>query len=313
MPQKPKLTPELGLNPDYLGALKYAVDTPIELNGSEYPGDNPAPPTPLDPENVFISGWDFRVRGMVDPNFGQDYIHFAVESIVKDVDFLVQSGLLEEVRGSRIKDELVAQVINRTSHNQQAFSRLVGALVDRPATPEMLDVVRKVRCGLASLAEMADLLRSYPEMLSVETSNYRSMASSSDVEKAIDSAWAMADELRKNYVTAEVRVRERDDQDDVAFSLTVQGGLVSKRVLADIMSAYGHSQLVLKVPFIKLDGPIFHKMGATTYLRVRDYASRAGYYAQENQQSVTPDDLNEIVFNLPPEEARQLLGRLAAR
>jgi hypothetical protein len=75
MPQKPKLTPELGLNPDYLGALKYAVDTPIELNGSEYPGDNPAPPTPLDPENVFISGWDFRVRGMVDPNFSQVYIH----------------------------------------------------------------------------------------------------------------------------------------------------------------------------------------------------------------------------------------------
>ena len=307
------LTPELGLGPDYLGALKYAVDAPIALNASEYPGDNPAPPTPLDPENVFISGWDFRVRGMVDPNLSQDYIHFAAEGIVKDVDFLVQSELLSESKGKKIKDELVSQIINRSNHNQQAFYRLVEALIDRPATPAMLDVVRRVRCGLASLTEMADLLRAYPEMLSVETSNYRSMASSSDVEKAIDVAWVMAEEMRKNYTTAEVRVRERDDQDDVTFSQTVQGGLVSKRVLADIMSADSHSQLVLKVPFIKLDGPIFHKMGATTYLRVRDYASRPGYYAQENQQSVTPDDLNEIVFNLPPEEARQLLGRLATR
>lgn len=311
MPPRLKLTPEMGLSSEYLSALQYAVDTPIELEGSDYPGVNPSPPTPLDPENVFISGWDFRVRGMVDPNFSQDYIHFAVESIVKDVDFLVQSGLLEEVRGSRIKDELVAQVINRTSHNQQAFSRLVGALVDRPATPEMLDVVRKVRCGLASLAEMADLLRSYPEMLSVEASNYRSMASSSDVDKAIDIAWATAEELRQSYTTAEVLVRNRDDQDNITSSQPFQGGLVSKRVLADIMSVDSHTQLVLKVPFIKLDGPKLHKMGATTYLRVRDYASRPGYYSHEKTQSVTPDALSDLVINIPPEEARQLLGRLA--
>lgn len=298
-------------DPTYIDRLHEVTKEPIHISGYDYSNGRTAPPTPLDPENVFISGWDTHIGRLARAPYDQNYLDFAITHSVVDVDFLVQSGILNEEAGVKIKSELVAQIVNRARHSHEAFNRLVGALAQRPADNEMLEIVGRLRAGQATLPEMVRTLKEYPEMLSVETSNYRSMLSELDAEKAIDEAWTMAYDLRDNFKDAEIAVHERNKPGTMTFSKDVQG-VVAKTVMADIMSLDSHSQLVLKVPYMNLGGPMLKKMGVTTYLRTRDYTERPGYYPQHKTMPIGPEDLEYLVNHMPAPEAREILGRLAA-
>lgn len=286
--------------------LRSALEGPIVLDLAAYSQDRIAPPTPLDPDGVFIdpnTGWDYSVGYQPQPSSEhytfRDFIH---ESRTRAISF-AGKGLLPDSLVEFLDVETGRQTENRISHNVAALERLKAAVIARPPKDDaMLDIIQQARAGMASLPEMVRLLKEYPEMISIETSNYRGVLNSESHGRALHEALLMVPYLRDNFHDARVTPSLQVSYSDSSLVSAVR---VKKQVLADIESIDSHTQLVLKVPIITAGSRAF-ELGVTTYLRVFDRKNRAGY-------AVEPDEVDiEDALDLPPDEARRLIGEIAA-
>ena len=285
--------------------LRQALEDPITLDLAHYTAGKIAPPTPLDLDGVFIdpsTDVDHGAGELPQSPVGRyTFRGYMLEDRTRMIAFMKDDGRIPEPLIRLLDEETYGQMVNRAYHNMAALGRLKSAVIERPPHDDlMLDIIVRARAGLASLPEMVRLLKEYPEMTSIETSNYRGTLDPEMHQRALEEAMRMLPYLRDNFHDA--RVTPGTDSSYSKSSL-VPGVGVSKQVLADIESVDSHTQLVLKVPAIQL-GETTLELGVTTYLRVFDRAR------QVDEPEI---DIQDIIADLPVDEARRVLGEIAAK
>ena len=278
--------------------LRRVLEEPLVIGISDYKSNRIAPPVPLDPDNMFV-------RDHLDP-YGDStnlrtFRQHALESTATQFSIAeLASSEFPPAFIGLLHQEMEHQINNRSDHNTGALARLKQACAERPPTDDLMhSIIARARTGTATLPEMVRLLKEYPEMISIGTSDCRDALDQSTLIRAEEDALHMAPYLSRNFNDAEVTLRGESSCKDSELAPGVQ---VNKRVLADIRSRDSHLQLILKTPVLR-HGLREFRFGVSTYLRVADRKQRPGYQHEEIDFT--------FIENLPPEQARRVLGALA--
>ena len=296
---------DLSANVPLQERLFHVLHDPIILNPADYSRGRIAPPTPLDPDGVFMArnGWDEQIGRHTDTPYDYPFRIFALDSAMRQIAFEKQTGLITDGVAEFLQAEAVVQIDNRADHNVVSLALLAQALEMRPPKDNtMLDIIFRARAGMATLPEQVRLIKEYPEVLSIETSNTRNIPTRAESYDHVRDALQMAAYLKKNFSDALVTVGSITPP-TVSYSDYIKGIMVKKTVIASILSQDSHTELVMKEPAYELNGKKW-PMGVTTYLRVYDRHERPGYHKED-------EELLERISQLPAEQARRLMGELA--
>lgn len=293
--------------------LRDVLTVPIVLSPEEYAAGRSDPPTPLDPDNVVIYGGE----KLGDHNGGFDgktFREYALDSASLQIDYMRTYSAYPADIIELLAAEAYAQINNRCDHSARALERLTLALTNRPpsedAMEDMIDIIYRTRAGTATLAEQLRLIKEYPEIISIETSNTQTFVELEDDDEPVKNVMAMATRLRDEFHDAVVTLGSVIDQSESESEL-IPGIVVRKKVIAEVESVDSHTELVLKTPIlagITIDRRTL-RLGATTYLRAHDRKDRIGYHDEDEDTQ----ELLERLVHLPAEEARRLIGELASR
>ncbi len=292
------------LDPAYKARLKNVLFEPILLSPDDYTSGRTAPPTPLDPDMVYMkrNGWDYNTGGASGSPYDLRFRDYALTRAVAEIAHAKQLGCIPDSVVGLLQAEAVGQINNRADHNMAALERLVEALALRPPADDlMLDIVYRARAGMATLPEMVRLLKEYPEMISIETSNFRGgFLDPTKLQDAIRDAMEMPRYLRDNFNDAQITaggiVTETRSQ-------LVTGVTVRRYVLAEIESRDSHTQLIMKIP--SLEAGARWNLGVTTYLRDFNHKDRTDAY-RSNAVDISSEDLSKFE-HLRPDDARRLI------
>lgn len=296
-------------DPVYRARLESALFDRIVMSPHDYTSGRAAPPTPLDPDEVYMEriGWDYNIGGASGSLYELSFRDYASTRAVAEIAFAKQLGCIPDSIVGLLQTEAVGQINNRADHNVAALERLVKALAYRPPVDDlMLDIVYRARAGRATLPEMVRLLKEYPEMISIETSNFRGgLLDPAKLQGAIRGAMELPQYLRNNFNDAQVTMGGKSK---VSQSQLVAGVSVTSYILAEIESRDSHAQLMMKIPSLEIEAGIRWNLGVTTYLRDFNYKDRTGY--MPDAAGVSSEDLSKFI-NLPPDEARRVIAEIA--
>lgn len=265
--------------------LEYALQVPLLSSVDEYEALPSASPTPLDPSGIYVNGSNERIyTPLAEPVTYWDYGILMARSKaarVAELDDTVPYGALNM--------ELEAQSINRCKHNNEAFLRLQRAMrqaQESGGIPDaVLEIVLLARSGRADLNQMLDLIKRFPEMISIETSNYQRYFDPEALTAAVRQARINTASLGRTFQDA--RLEMNPEVGDATDSRQVQGVKVQKTVLGRLQSSTSDTQHVLKAVYIPREGGRYEPCAILTYFRTTDYKTRKGY-------------AHELIDDLPP-------------
>ncbi len=236
-------------------------------------------PTPLDPHNVYMGGLS-----------NSHFIYFDTKQTYGDYASTIASrhagefaSEIEAEMGSALlmQAELGEQAKNRCAHNAEAFERLKEAIYQsygqRDLDQDLLVAVLRARTGTADIAEQLRLVKEFPEMIAIETSNARTLLTREQTNDFIRLSKIRTAELARNFKDAKVTMSSSEDQVSPSYSASVNvGGVkVVKYILATIDSATSSTQHILKIAHVPTPSGMFYT--PSTYFRATDYKSRPGY------------------------------------
>lgn len=299
------------IDTQYRERLAGVLCEPIYVNAAEYTRGRKAPPTPLDPDNVYFNGLADNRGWTIHQEHSTTYREYAINSGMAANGFVMDISSINAEVGEWYGAEVIAQVNNRCDHNSAALTRLAEALTHRPADDTILGIVKAARCGRADLPSLVRLIKEYPEMVSIETSHYRRPMSGNGDYNPVRAAYEAASNLAATFADAEVTLGKTEPP-KVLESELVPAVKTRKSVIATIASIDSNTQMVLKETFSEVDGREVI-LGVTTYLRTSDHRERPGYSPEYAPEGELPLDEIQSLMNMPPEQARQLLGSLATR
>lgn len=258
--------------PTYEQRLDFAVSSPLLFNVSDYDTMPANRPTPLDPNGVYVAGENNKI--FISPNEPVPYETYALQLAATRA---AQVGVLpgHDVPQHVLYAELEAQITNRCEHNASAFARLSQALAAREAQGDMLEIILRLRAGTANLPEMLNVIKQYPEMIAIETSNFVRFFDTDAVAAAVRQARINTASLAQSFNDAQLEMHATEL--GVSDSSQVGGVKVQKILLGSVRSADSDTQHVLKVVHVPGVNGQLEPCAVTTYFRAARYKEYAGY------------------------------------
>lgn len=259
--------------------LGVALELGVHYPDNYFDGMAPDHPTPLDPSNVYMGALS-----------SSHYIYFDTKQTYEEYALTVSSrhagdfasGIGADMGSALLMQaELSEQTKNRCAHNAAAFERLKSAMYNsygqRDLDADLMVAVLRTRSGTASISEQLRLVKEFPEMIAIETSNARSLLTREQTNDFIRLSKIRTAELARNFKDAKVTMSSSEGQVSPSYSasVNVEGVKVVKYVLATIDSATSSTQHILKIAHVPTPSGTFYT--PSTYFRASDYKSRPGY------------------------------------
>ena len=249
--------------------------------------------TPLDPLNLYVGGLSTNLgRYFQEYQSYQNYALSMTGKLAYDTASMYGNNMEAAFLMQRELDE---QIRNRCTHNTEAFLRLGQAVRGtsgvREIDNQLLELILRARSGMAELPELLRIIKEFPDMISVETSNAHALLTLPEATRYRDAARAHTMELKHNFNDARVTLNDDEVAESQSFSKNVPDTRVTKYVLATIESETSSTQHVLKIAQLSTSVGRFYI--PRTYFRATDYRSRPGY----GHESI--DDEPEVTSVIP--------------
>lgn len=262
--------------PSYGERLDYAMSVPLLFNVNDYEALPVNRPTPLDTENVFVTGRNGKV--LVDPRAPISYREFAVRiADSKAARAYALPG--NEASFEALRAETTAQVLNRCDHNTKSFTRLKRLMSAEPVPDNIMEILLRLRSGTANLPEMLDMIKRYPAMGSIQTSDYLRFFDNDAMRAAVRQARIVTASLGHSFQDAYLEM-DADQAGSSTDSEWVPGVKVQKYRLGRMRSATSDTEHMLKIVYVPTAQGL-EPCSVSTYFRPTNY-KELEFYAHES-------------------------------
>lgn len=258
--------------PDGAERLEYAMSVPLLFDVDDYDELPANRPTPLDTENVFVVGRNGKV--FVDPNEPPiSYRKYAVR-IADNKAMRVFALPDNEASFEALSAEAIAQVLNRCDHNTLALDRLKHLMANEPAPDHLLEILLRLRSGMANLPEMLDVIKRYPAMGSIQTSDFVRFFDKEAMLAAVRQA--RIDTASLGHTFRDAFLEMDGEQTGWSDSDMVAGVKVHKYRLGRLRSETSDTEHMLKIVYVPTANGM-EPCSVSTYFRPKNYKDYEGY------------------------------------
>lgn len=300
--------------PTYGERLEYALAAPLLFDASDYEALPANRPTPLDTSKVFVSGCNEKAhveRMHIRAGAPLPYREYALRLAEKKA---LQVGKMpgHVLYVDEVYAEATAQVKNRCDHNAQALERLKHLLIagtsDHEAPQNVLEIIMRLRAGTANLPEMLDIIKRYPAMGSIETSNFMRFFDNDAIKAAVHDATVATEQLGTGFADAQLEMDTDIEAGALSNSSLVPGAKVQKTRLGRLLSVNSDTEHMLKTVYMRARGRLV-PCGISTYLRPTNYKALGLPHEAiddlPNIDILPPVDVHDVELD---ETARRLEG-----
>ncbi len=296
----------------------------------EYVGDPSSSPTPLDPYVVYVGARHDMLS----------YIHWSHQAIA---DTVAQAAKMIELPACHIDHalaELNTALEMRVERNKMSYDRLLSSFGEAGPDPMLIDSVHRARCGAASASDLLQLVKRYPEMISVEFFKHQPMFDAGSYQASLATLNAAVRNLREVFHDAEITLLDRPEVTTPPF-ITGHQAIVWKEKIADCRSSDSHTEVIVKhtllaLPVavqvrgvkhnhVRVGGTVYNllPLSLSAYFRAADYKQRQGYVSPENEVRLPVGDdtlrqlgqltgvYDAILQAIPPDHRKAYLASLS--